>query len=76
MRRLNRTDYLGFFATLYNPSSRRRHSYRYATNAKTPFVVSSETSKDNSKISFKFGSKVPKNWKGIMHKDEAAGDVM
>ena len=76
MRRLKRTYYLGFDATSYNPSPRKRRSRRYAKNTKTSIVVSHGATKENSKKSFKFRFEVPKNWKEILRIDEAAGNSM
>ena len=73
MRRLKRTDYLGFDSTSYNLSPRKRRSRCYAKNTKNPVVVSNGTTKDNSKKSFKFRFEVPKNWKDILRIDEDTG---
>ena len=76
MHHLNRTDYLGFDATLYNMSSRKRCSRCYATNFKNPSIISPKTAKDNSKTSSKFCFGVPKNWRDIIRVDDALGNTM
>ena len=76
MRRLRRSDFFGFEASTFNPSStsKKRRSRRYAQNNGVSASTSHKTPTTKRSRNFKFGLEVPKSWRDIMRIDDESGN--
>jgi len=74
LRRLRRSSVLIFEATTFYPNPKKRRSRHAAQAEQAKDRAEDKATEGKSKRTFKYGLKVPKNWKDILRIDTAAGD--